>query len=419
MRRVKKHRVNQERRRGGPVVSLLGESGLATIVLASFAARLPLTMMGLATLFFVQAEASVALAGLALAAFSVAAALLAPLRGRYVDRRGIRRGVLPLALAHAAATAALIPAAQLPGSPALLLIAPALGGATAPPVNAAMRALWPNLVPSEQLDTAYSVEAVLQEVAYICGPLLTGLLVWLFSPQAPIIVAAVLVAVGGLLFSTHEAAAKLRATERPESSSVRSAGVRTLLAATTFAAVALGALEVAVPLFGEEHGSAATGGLLLSLVSVASLAGGAWYGTRRWSSPPAGRLVAMLAVGAAGCAAMVPAASTPTLAIGLMIFGLTLAPSLAVAYSILDDVAPWGVGVEAVAWMTTASAGGAALGAAVAGIVVERSGSTAALAVATGAMALAAATVLLGRDRLSHGHAPLSGPINEEHAPLA
>jgi predicted MFS family arabinose efflux permease len=403
--------VNQRRKdpdRKPQAASLLEEAwllrlpGVATVVIASFAARLPIAMVGLATLFFVQAEAdSAALAGLTLGAFSLTAALLAPLRGRLVDRRGVQAGLFPLALAHAATTVGLLPAAQLPGSEVLLIAVSALGGATAPPVNATMRALWPTLVPRERLDGAYSLEAVLQEATYIAGPLLTGLLVSIFSPQAPLIVAAILVAVGGLLFCSHRAAVKLGPAKTPAKVSLRSAGVRTLLAAVALAAVALGALEVAVSLFGEGEGSPASGGLLVALISGASLLGGAWYGTRRWSAPPSSRFIAASAIGAIGCALTIPAGSTLALAAGVVVFGATLAPSLAAVYSILDDVVPEGAAVEAVTWMTTATASGAAVGAFAAGVAIERASFSAALALAAGAMIVATAVALVWRDRLA------------------
>src|SRR6185503_19023041 len=103
--------------------------GVRRLVAASFAARLPLSMMGLATILFVQDETgSIAVAGFAVAAFSVAAAALAPARGRLVDRRGIAAGLLPLVLAHAVATAAFLVVAPLPAHDVLFILVAALGG---------------------------------------------------------------------------------------------------------------------------------------------------------------------------------------------------------------------------------------------------------------------------------------------------
>jgi MFS family permease len=385
-------------------LSVLRKPGVTSVVLASFAARLPLSMMGLATIFFVQEESgSVAVAGLAVAAFSLMAGAGAPLRGRLVDRRGIRGGLLPLALLHAGMTAAFLLSAQVPGEDVFLILVAGLGGATAPPVNAAMRALWPSLVPPEDIDAAYGLEAVLQEVAYISGPLLAGLLITLFSVEAPIVASAILVAGGGLLFARHPAVAKL---ERPPDSprpSLATPGMKALIASLALGAVALGILEVAVPIFGEEEGSAASAGILISAMSMASLVGGIWYGAQRWRTRPVTRFIRASAIATVGYAATVPADSVPQLAVGLLIFGLTLAPIMAAVYAILDDVAPRGSAVESLTWITTATAGGAAVGAMSAGILINQVSLQLALAVGTVAMVFATAIPALSRGHLEGG----------------
>lgn len=382
-------------------VSVLRIPGVAGVVLASFAARLPLSMMGLATIFFVQEETgSTAVAGVAVAAFSLTSGLGAPLRGRLVDRRGIDGGLLPLALAHAAATAALLVAAQLPAANVFLVLAAGLGGATAPPVNAAMRALWPTLVAPEDLDAAYGTEAVVQEIAYVAGPFLAGLLVFAVSVEAPIVVSAVLVVAGALLFARHPAAGGLRKVSAAARTPLASPGMKALVATLALGAVALGVLEVVVPIFGEEHGSAASAGLLVSAISLASLAGGVWYGMRRWTVSAVTRLIGASAVATAGYVVAVLAGSIPLLALGILVFGLTLAPTLAAVYAILDDVAPEGSAVESLTWITTATAAGAALGAALAGIAINRVSIQFALAIGALAMLLATAVPLLVRRHL-------------------
>lgn len=87
---------------------------------------------------------------------------------------GLRRYVdvlLPLAVAYPAALAGLALSATA-GAPALVVVAfAALSGATVPPIGACMRALWPSLLGSQGLrDTAYALEAWLQELFFICGP---------------------------------------------------------------------------------------------------------------------------------------------------------------------------------------------------------------------------------------------------------
>jgi MFS family permease len=360
-------------------------------------------MMGLATIFFVQDESgSIAVAGFAVAAFSVTAAALAPARGRLVDRRGFSAGLLPLVLAHAAATGAFLVVAPLPGHDALFVVVAALGGATAPPVNASMRALWPSLVERDQLDAAYGTEAVLQEASYLVGPLLTGLAVTALSPSAPIVGATGLTLLGGILFAGEGAAAGWgRSDKRERKRLLVNRGVRALIASLALASLAGGVLEVAIPSFAEQHSSPLGAGGLIAAMSAASLVGGVWYGMRRWRIAPLWRFVGASALGAVGYGLTIPASSAPAFVIALVVFGFSLAPGLAAVYSILDDVAPPGSAVESVTWLTTSTAGGAAVGAAIGGVVIDQASVPAALGLGAMALVLATAVPLVWRDSLA------------------
>jgi len=79
----------------------------------------------------------------------------------------------------------------------------------------------------------------------------------------------------------------------------------------------------------------------------------------------------------------------------------------------IDHAAPAGTVTEAFAWLATAMAVGGALGAAVAGIVADRAGPTAAFALAGGAGALPVLTTMLRSSTITPPrHPPAStGPI--------
>ncbi len=391
--------------------AILRDRRVAAIVAASLAARLPFSIMGLATVFYVQGQTgSFAAAGLAVGAFSLTSGALAPLRGRLVDRRGMRRGLLPLGCAHAAATLLVLLAGAVGGSAALLVLATAACGATAPPVNASMRSLWPSLVEPRQLDSAYGLEVVLQEISFLLGPLIAGVLISLFSTATPIAVSALLTVLGVAAIAAQRVAREWKPAVSSAQNPLRSAGVRTIVAALAVGAVSLGVLEVAVPAFGEEHGSAASAGVLFSVMAAGSIAGGVWYGTRKWRVAAIWRFIAASTVAIAGYALTIPASSLALFGLGLLLFGVTLAPALAAVYSLLDDVAPDGTAVESVTWITTATALGAALGAAVAGVVVQRASIQSALIIGTASAALAAAIPAYWRRTLRPGSGSLEQP---------
>ena len=91
---------------------------------------------------------------------------------------------------------------------------------------------------------------------------------------------------------------------------------------------AIGVVQVLLPAFADERGSAAAGGLLLAVLSAGSLAGGLVYGARSWpGSPPRRLVVLMLALG--GGFALLAAAGTPAvLAVLLLLCGLLIAPAV-------------------------------------------------------------------------------------------
>ena len=65
------------------------------------------------------------------------------------------------------------------------------------------------------------------------------------------------------------------------------AGMRTVFGVLVAFGTAVGIVQVAVPAFAAERGSAATGGVLLAALSAGSLIGGLVYGARPWpGSPP-------------------------------------------------------------------------------------------------------------------------------------
>jgi predicted MFS family arabinose efflux permease len=94
-----------------------------------------------------------------------------------------------------------------------------------------------------------------------------------------------------------------------------------------------------------------------------------------------------------GAVAAVPLAladSVPALAALLVLAGAPSAARFATSSIALDRAAPAGMGAEAYNWLSTANATGVALGATLAGALIEGSGTSAAFLAGAGALALAA-----------------------------
>jgi predicted MFS family arabinose efflux permease len=123
--------------------------------------------------------------------------------------------------------------------------------------------------------------------------------------------------------------------------------------------------------------------------------------SRRWR-PPSDR------ARAAGGVLRTPAMRTLVLVLvalgaAMVVAGTMIAPTLATAYSMVNDAAPAGTATEAFAWLTTAMALGTSAGAAGAGAVADSAGPEATFVVAAAA-AGAAAVIAALRSRTLPGH---------------
>ena len=388
----------------GRYASLLGTPGALTAAVVGTVARLPVGMTPLALLLLVQQETgSFGLGGLASGAYSAALAITAPVRGTGVDRRGGRSMLLSYGVVHATALVGCI-AAAVAGLPAAVVIAAALAaGATFPPIGSVVRSLWGLLFEDEaERTTAYALDAVLIETAFIGGPLLVGVAVSVSGPASAVALAAGLVGVGSLVMALSPVTARLVPQESgarvPVHAPLRSAVVRRLFLALVVLGVAFGATEVAVAAYAVEAGSPHLVGPILAVWAVGSVIGGLTYGSRAWGWPAERQYLWLLVLLATGLALPLLAIGTTTLILLLMVAGAAIAPFSACNSTLLAAAAPRGATAATFAWSGSSIVAGIAVGTSGAGWLVDHTTSAAGFALAGGAGAAALAT-WLGSDR--------------------
>src|SRR5581483_4819447 len=247
-------------------------------------------MAALAVLLLVRgATQSYAAAGAAVGASAFATAASAPVLGRLVDARGRRRVLLPLAGGQAVLYGLLVLAAQSHAGAAVLIVLAAGSGALLPPVAPVVRVLLGEMFDDPNTrDTAYALEAVVQEVLWITGPLVVALVVAFGSPELAVGLLGVVSLGGTTLFlrsrwlrSEPDRAGTDRSARTP---ALASPELRALLAPIALTGAGLGAIEVGLPSLALHAGSRPASGVLLALWSVGSMAGGLWYGARAWRS---------------------------------------------------------------------------------------------------------------------------------------
>ena len=199
--------------------------------------------------------------------------------------------VLVTAAAFTAVTGTVFVIAVLKGAGAALVTALAfLAGLCVPPVSPSLRSLLPSLVGRDRLDTAFALDALLLELAFISGLLLAAGIATAISPQVAFLTGVALQAAGGLGMAASPYSRRWR--PEPHEPGTRRAGalgtpgIRVLVLVLALTAVALGVLEIGIAAFAEEHATRDDAGWLFALWSLGSLAGGLWYGAREWRLPP-------------------------------------------------------------------------------------------------------------------------------------
>jgi predicted MFS family arabinose efflux permease len=395
---------------------------------AALLGRLSYGMVSLSGVLSVKkATDSYAAAGSVMALFWLASVFLSPTRAALIDRYGVRRVLPPMATAYAVLLAGLAFTTSRGGTSAILLGAVAVStGATTPPLGPVMRMLWSHLVPDRRLlQRAYSLDSVAEELILVIGPLLVGLLIRVTVPSAGLAASAALVLAGSLALA---ASPPVRGGNDPAKSSVPSEdsmsspgpssrrrpplhgspGLRQAIAVSAGMGMCLGALDLLVIAFTDDHHRPEAVAWILAALSAGSAIGGLIYGAVPWRA--SSRLRLSLLAAALGLI-LAPAGLSPhpyVLIAWVGVGGLFVAPALTTAYLIADESVSPAARTQAGAWVNTAFNAGSAGATAATGWLVGRLPLSLCFALAAAPAVLSAATVL------NRSHRPAAGSAISE-----
>jgi predicted MFS family arabinose efflux permease len=377
--------------------------------------RLPFAAGVLANLLLVQeATGSFAEAGLVNAFYAAGEAVGLPIQGRTVDRVGQTRVIAAATAVYTAAMVTLVLLAEGGASVAAMVAAAAIAGLAIPPLGTSLRTLWSELISDRAVrQSAFALDAVTVELAFILGPLLIALVIGIASPAAGVLTNVGLNVLGSALFAVSRASKEWRGAPADIgfAGALRSGGVLVLMSASLGIGIAVAAIELAMTALAIDHDARALAGALIAAQAAGSLIGGLAYGSRDWG-PDAGRRLALLAVVLTLTIVPLLFASSLASAFPLMFLsGVALAPAVSVLYTLLDSVAPRGTATDATGWVLTAFVVGASAGTGVAGAAVAASGADAGIAIAVAGAILAAFVAWVGQGSLRRRGAPLTpGP---------
>jgi MFS family permease len=389
----------------GRYLELLRTPGVGRLALFALMGRLPFGTLQLSMVLLMRREDyDYGQIGAVVGAEALAIGVTAAFVGRLVDRVGH----VPVLLATGTATAiaicveaaAIVAGASLP----LLVLLAVVQGGTVPPISVSMRSFWAMLVPEERLDTAYAFDAIALEVVFIVGPLIAAGLATAWTPAAGMVLCALLYSGAAAGFAGAPAVRAWRpaeGAERSRAGALRSAGIRMLVISGAIAAISFGTLEVALTAFAESEGSRGAVGPLVTIWGLGSIAGGLAYGARTWRTPAAWRYPLLLALLGLGAVPLPFAGSLIAMGAFLFATGLAIAPLGATEYSLIGMLAPAGTATEAYSWQIVANTTGSAVGALLAGLLVEHASIDWALASASMACGLGLLVALVWRRTLA------------------
>ncbi|MGJ0628564.1 MFS transporter [Xenorhabdus bovienii] len=382
-----------------PYRELLTTPGAMGLVIASSIVRLPQAMIGIGIItMLVQQTGLYWLAGSIAGTFALTNALIGPQISKLVDQRGQSR-VLPFMTAFSIGMLlALIIAVYMSAPTLLLFILAALVG-TMPSMPAMIRARWTQLFRGKpQLHTAFSLDTVLTELAFIIGPPLTiGLSTSFFAEAGPL-VAVLLLAIGVTVFLLQ------RETEpkvvvgirRNASSTLLIPGVRTIVLALLAMGVIAGSIDVAVVAFANAQGWLASASFILAAYALGSMIAGLTFGALRISLPIEKQF--FIGVLVTSVTAVLPIFSPDVYILSGMLFvaGVSFAPTMIIVMNLGTIIVPPSRITEGLTWMTTGISIGVALGSVLTGMVIDIYGARAGFGVTIVAGLVMVVIVLLG-----------------------
>lgn len=384
--------------------SLVREAGLAYFPIALIA-RLPFAMMvvGILTLV-VSARGSLALGGLTSAMTGLGTALIGPLLGAAADRFGQRRVLLVSGTVNSLLLLAIAWLAFATVPDAALLVVAFLIGASMPQVAPLSRSRLVGIIgrsfSKDRRESAVggtmAYESAADEIVFVFGPVIVGLLATTMSPAAPVIGAAVLALVFVSAFALHPTATVAAPAngEKPAQAPRRELA-RPALLATVVGALGMGlffgAMLTSLTAFMAERGVPEQAGLVYGAMGIgsAALALGVALFPARFTL--AARWLVFAAILVAGTIALPFVHSVGAITVCLLVIGVGIGPTLVTQYSLAAGRSPLGRSATVMTMLGSAVVVGQSAASALTGLLAEGAGATIALYAP-----IAAATVVLG-----------------------
>ncbi len=314
--------------------SLLKTRGVGRIIAAQLVARFPGGMLSLAFLMHVERiHESYGAAGLVLAATSIGQAVAGPLTSRRLGVWGMRPVLILTSVVCTVAVVAVALGDESTSVPVFMVLG-LVAGLANPPVQPAVRTIYPKMVNSKQLTPLFSLDASAQEIIWVLGPVIATFLAIQVDTSAGILVAAAFLVGGGAWFISSPELARVRIPRSKRRFGVVLGRPPVLLSTVVgfLLIAACSAIEAGVvAVYG--HGGPEAG-FVLAIFAVGSLIGGLSLGHIPISPWAMARRLTIILVGTALAAVWMQFA---WLSVFLFLAGVGIAPALAVLFAVVSS----------------------------------------------------------------------------------
>lgn len=360
--------------------SIFAIKGAVRFSIAGFVARMHLSMDRLALLLIVVHETgSYALAGLMVATASVVITISQPYWSRAADNFGQGRVLYINTILRFLGFSIFIFLVhyQFPvWSWFLSIIFAELNTISA---GGLVRRRWIYVIPDHSLKTtAYSFEALVDEIIFVFGPLIATFLSTSIAPEAGLIASMIFVVIG------QPALARQRDTEPPvnqvqvrsEVSIIKRKSAQAIILPIFFVGAYFGSIGICVVAFMNSINEPGLTGPILAVWALGSATAALFNGTIKWRLSHGQLFIYFLSFLSVTSLGFIFADTATELAAVLFLNGLGIAPLLVTAYAVMEDEVSPDELTEAMTWVITGTPTGGAIGSAIAGQVIDNFGTS-------------------------------------------
>ena len=382
-----------------------GAKGFAT---AGFVARMPMAMAPIGIVAMLsQTHGEYWLAGAVSATFAMTNALAAPQISRLIDRVGQSRVVWPTAIVSTIAFSMLMLAANRHW-PAWTLFVSAFVAAAMPSLPAMVRARWTEIFRDRpELTTAFAFESAADELVYIAGASLSVGLSVAFFPEAGMLASTSFLAFGTAAFILQRSTEpRVRPVDQGASgSAIRQRPVQIVTLALVFIGAIFATAEVSSVAITKELGQPGAASFVIGVYALGSFLVGLIIGALGLTMPLQRQFAIAVGLTALLAVPLLFADTVPLLAFAVFVSGIAISPTFITAFGLIERRVPEAMLTEGVTWVMTGIGIGMALGAFVAGWVVDTYGAQNGFWVSVAAGAISLVTVLAGQRSLGKNQA--------------